>query len=273
MENTPENPQTVELPAPSPWPLVVALSLALILAGVLVSVKLTIAGAALAAIAAIGWWIQVIPGEKHELVAVAPEKSSVSPRDVDVEVIQFSAGRFLHHAGEMRPFTAAGRGGLVGGIAMAGVALLFGWLTQGSIWYPINLLAAGAVSDLANASMAQLREFSPVGLGVGIVIHGVTSLLVGLLYAVMLPMFPKRAFWWAGLLAPVLWSALIASLLGMINPTLYARIDWFWFVASQLAWGLTGGFVIARTQNIENLVNLPLLERAGIAAQIPEKDV
>ena len=264
-----QNSHFIELPAPSAWPLLFALALALALAGVLVSMKLCIAGGTLAFIASIGWWLQVLPGEKHEKVPVNKPGQAIESKDVAVEVVQFSSGRFVHQSGQMRPFTAAARGGLVGGIAMAGVALLFGLISHGSIWYPINLLAAGAVADLANESVEQLRQFSGIGLGAGIVIHGVTSFLIGVLYAVMLPMFPRRAFWWAGLSAPLLWSAVMAGVLGMINPALAARIDWTWFVASQLAWGLTGGFVIAKTQNIESYVNLPLAARAGIEAPAP----
>ncbi len=52
------------------------------------------------------------------------------------------------------------KGGIVGGVAMAGVAMFFGLISQGSVWYPINLLAAAAVPSLATASVEQLRQFS-----------------------------------------------------------------------------------------------------------------
>jgi hypothetical protein len=52
----------------------------------------------------------------------------------------------------------------------------------------------------------------------------------------------------------------------LINPALSARVDWRWFVASQLAFGLTGGYVIAKAQRIEARENWPLAVRAGIAA-------
>lgn len=58
-------------------------------------------------------------------------------------------------------------------------------------------------------------------------------------------MFPLL-FCWAGVSAPILWSGVIASTMTPINPALSARVDWRWFVASQLAFGLTGGYVIAR---------------------------
>jgi hypothetical protein len=113
----------------------------------------------------------------------------------------------------------------------------------------------------------QLRHFSQPGLIAGILAHGTISILVGLLYAVSLPMFPRGATWRSGLLTPVLWSGLVAATLWTINPTLNARIDWGWFVASQIAYGLAASHVIARTAKIATMQNLPLLERAGIEGQ------
>ena len=47
----------------------------------------------------------------------------------------------------MHPYSAGLRGGLVGGIAMAACAILYGLIAQRSLWYPINLLAALGVRD------------------------------------------------------------------------------------------------------------------------------
>ena len=52
---------------------------------------------------------------------------------------------------------------------------------------------------------------------------------------------------WAGFVAPALWTALVWSTLGLVNPVLNQRIEWPWFVASQVAFGLAAGWVIART--------------------------
>jgi hypothetical protein len=98
------------------------------------------------------------------------------------------------------------------------------------------------------------------------------SILVGLLYAISLPMFPRGATWRSGLVTPLLWSGLVASTLGLINPTLNARIDWTWFVGSQIAFGLAASQVIARTTKIATMQNVPLVERAGIEAQEAPKE-
>ena len=46
----------------------------------------------------------------------------------------------------------------------------------------------------------------------------VISLLVGLLYAVLLPMVPRRPMLLGGLVAPLLWTGLLWASLGIINP-------------------------------------------------------
>ena len=259
----------VALPAPTVWPLVFALGVCLAFVGVLSSSWISIAGGALVLCAAVGWWREVLPVEHHEHAAFDPGGDIPTPEaSIPVEyLVTGRSGRGLPVPREVKPWSAAVRGAIVGGIAMAGVAMFFGVLSQGSVWYPINLLAAAAVPDLASASVEQLRQFSAIGLILGAIFHGLASLLVGVLYAVMLPMFPNKAFWWAGVSAPVLWSGLIGSTLTFVNPALSARIDWRWFVASQLAFGLTGGFIIARAQSIHARTHLPLSVRAGIEAQ------
>jgi hypothetical protein len=147
------------------------------------------------------------------------------------------------------------------------VATLFGVIAQRSIWYPVNLLAAGILPSLADAPLSQLRQFSAAGLIAGSIVHLVTSLLVGVLYAISLPMFPRGAKWRSGLVTPVLWSGIVAATLSVINPTLNARIEWPWFIGSQIAFGLAAGWVIARTEKIETMQSWRLIDRAGIEAQ------
>lgn len=246
--------------------MVFALGVALLFAGVVTHPGVSMFGALLFFGAAVGWWRQVLPREHHERVEVVNEPSeSTAPDRIRVERIRpGQRGHRIRLVGRVRPFPTALRGAVVGGIGMAAVACLFGLISQGSVWYPINLLAAAAVPDLASATVDQLRQFSITGLLMGTMIHATMSYLVGILYAVMLPMFPRKAFWWAGLTAPVLWSGLAAVGMDLVNPALNSRIDWYWFIASQLAWGLTGGYVIARTERIDKMEDLPLAVRAGI---------
>jgi hypothetical protein len=89
---------------------------------------------------------------------------------------------------------------------------------------------------------------------------------VGIVYAVILPMFPKYAPFWAGILMPLFWSGLIATFLNFINPALYQRINWPWFIVCQLGFGLVGGYVIARSTSIQTMQSWSLAERAFMEA-------
>jgi hypothetical protein len=156
------------------------------------------------------------------------------------------------------------KGGIVGGIAMAFLAVLYGVLFHGSVWYPINLLAAGAMASMASASTAELSRFHADALAVATVIHALGSMLVGLLYGVLLPMWPKRPILFGGVVVPILWTGLIWASLRVVNPTLNARIDWGWFVASQIAFGVAAGRVVSRSQKVATLQSEPFLVRAGL---------
>jgi hypothetical protein len=49
------------------------------------------------------------------------------------------------------------------------------------------------------------------------------------------------------------------------------RIAWGWFVASQIAFGLAAGQIVARSAKIQTMQSWPLTERAGIEAQEREE--
>ena len=153
----------------------------------------------------------------------------------------------------------------IDGAAMAMVASVYGVIAYHSIWYPINLLAAAAVPSLARADLAQLTAFNVTGFIVALISHGVFSVLVGLLFAVLLPMLPtRRAAFWSSFISPIMWSALIWATLRLINPALNARIDWIWFIASQVAFGMTAGYVVHHSKMVETMQTWPLAARAGI---------
>jgi hypothetical protein len=82
----------------------------------------------------------------------------------------------------------------------------------------------------------------------------------------MLPMFPRRPILLGGAIAPVLWSGLLWSILGLVNPLLESRIDWYWFVASQIAFGVVAGAVVARQTPLMTRENVPFAVRAGVEA-------
>jgi hypothetical protein len=255
---------SILVPAPTAWPFIVALGISLTFTGLVTHVAVSVVGALILLRGSIGWWFEVLPVQKEERVAVSPA-SEVSRSSASVD--HLASRHRVQLPLEVHPYWTGLLGGLAGAVAMAGVAALFGLISEGSIWYPINLLSAGILRSLAEAPVEELRKFSEAGLIVGTLLHGLISMLVGLLYAVSLPMFPRGATWRSGLVTPLLWSGLVASTLGLINPTLNARIDWTWFVASQIAFGLTASWVISRTAKIATLQTVPLAQRAGIEAQ------
>jgi hypothetical protein len=258
------------LPAPTVWPMVFALGVTLAVSALVTHVTVGIVGLALALIGAIGWWFQVLPEEQVEQIPIRPlaeRAAAIVAVTTRVERLQLGeAGHRMRVPAEVQPLSAGIKGGLVGAVAMAVVALAYGLLVQRSLWYPINLLAAVAMPRMALLQMDVLRAFSLTALVLGVIAHGLVSMLVGLLYAAILPMLPRRHMLWGGLIAPLLWTGLLWALLGVINPALSARIAWTWFVVSQIAFGLVCGFVVARMQPVATMQSWPLQMRAGIHA-------
>jgi hypothetical protein len=258
------------VPAPTPWPMITAFGLTLLCAGLVTHVVVSVVGFILAFRAAIGWFRDVLPVEKTELVPVVARDVSLIIKPSARSVTHLRAGEASHRVSipqQYHPYSAGFIGGIFGGIGMAVVACAYGAIFQHSIWYPINLMAAVAMPSLANADVTQLRLFSGAVFVVALIGHGVISLLVGLLYAVLLPMLPSRfAAFWGSLLAPLLWTALISASLRLINPALNERIDWIWFIASQVAFGMVTGYVVAHTKTVETVQTWPLAARAGIEA-------
>ncbi len=259
----------IEMPARSSWPMVLAFGIALVAAGFVTHYVVALAGLAIAARAAFGWWHEVIPAEEHEAVPIDP---ALRPAPILVEarsVIRLQVGEERHRVRvpeEVHPYSAGLWGGLAGGAAMAALACLYGLVVQHSIWYPINLLAGVVLPSIGVETTEQLKAFNGLAFAVALAGHGVISILVGVIYAVILPMFPKYAPLWAGILMPIFWSGLIATILGLVNPALNQRVSWPWFVACQLAFGLVGGFVIARSTQIQTMQSWGLAERAFIKA-------
>jgi membrane-associated protease RseP (regulator of RpoE activity) len=262
---------TVEVPASTPWPIVLAFGITMLFAGLVTSEAVSVLGAAVAIAGAVGWFRDVLPYEAHETVRVAPQVPAVTT--MRHEVARMEIEHELRRAWlpvEIYPISAGIKGGLAGSVAMAVMAMLYGVLSQTSIWYPINLLAAGFFPATANT--AEIAAFHLRALLIAIPIHLITSLLVGLLYGAMLPMLPRRPILLGGFIAPLLWSGLIHSILGIVNPVLNQRIDWLWFVASQVGFGIVAGLVVSRQERIRTRQHLPLALRVGLEASGMRED-
>ncbi|HTC35733.1 MAG TPA: hypothetical protein VK724_20325 [Bryobacteraceae bacterium] len=267
-ETGPSETDTIEMPAPTAWPIALAFGMALVFAGLVTSEAVSVLGAIVAVAGAVGWFRNVLPHEAHEKVAVTPDVLSVTTSRR--EVVRMPAAPELQRAFlplEIYPISAGVKGGLAGSIAMAIVAMLYGLISsQHSIWYPINLLAAGFLPASMTGSDATMATFSLSVFLIAVAIHLITSLLVGVLYGAMLPMLPRRPILLGGFIAPLFWTGLLHSILGIVNPVLNQRIHWGWFVASQVAFGIVAGIIVTRQERIRTWQRLPLAFRSGMEA-------
>jgi hypothetical protein len=260
-------PGGVTLPAPTAWPIVLAFGMTLLFAGMVTSASISILGAVLTVAGCAGWFSDVLPHEKHHVVSVKEDVITIATprRHVARLPIAPDLPRALLPL-EFYPVSAGIKGGLAGSVGMAVMASAYGILKQSSIWYPINLLAASADLPSLTLSPESLKAFHLDAFALASVLHLTTSLLVGLLYGAMLPMFPRRPILLGGVIAPILWTGLIHSVLDLINPLLNERIDWRWFIASQCAFGVLAGLVVQRQHPVRTRQIMPFSVRAGIEA-------
>jgi len=268
-------PATVLLPAPTAWPIVLAFGITLLFAGLLTSVSVTILGAVLALAGTVGWFRDVLPHEAHETVLVSDKVEpavTTRPEVARVGWITDELNRSWLPL-EIYPVSAGIKGGLAGSVAMAILAIIYGVASKQGIWYPINLLAAGFFPS--RVTTAGIAAFHWDAFLIAAAVHLVTSLIVGLLYGAMLPMFPRRPILLGGFVAPLLWSGLLHSILDIVNPVLNQHIDWFWFVLSQLGFGIVAGIVVSRQERIHTWQHLPFALRAGMetTGAVEKKDL
>jgi len=256
----------IHLPAPTAWPIVLAFGCTLAAAGLVTNEGISILGGILILAGCIGWFRQVLPHELHEEVPVVEEPVTITSSRALVERIRLSPEHRARLPIETYPVISGIKGGIAGGIAMILPALLYGLIAQHSIWYPVNLLGGAGVAHWRNPSTAEIAAFHWQGLLVAIVIHSVTCVLVGLLYGAMLPMLPRHPILLGGILAPVLWTGILNSFMGIINPALDERIAWGWFLVSQVTYGLTAGIVVSLQGKIRTGQSLPFAARMGFEA-------
>ena len=258
----------IETPAPTAWPMIFALGLTLAFAGLVTNVAVSMVGFVLFIAGAVGWFRDVLPFEQHVMIRMEPKAAPVIEERIGVDYLQ--VGELGNRAVlplQIYPYSAGIKGGIAGGVVMGGLAALQGLIYHGSIWYTINILAATAMAKLANADTATLSSFIPEAFIVALFIHAAASILIGLLYGVMLPMFPRYPALWAAIVAPLLWTGLLWSSLSVINPVLDARIEWRQFILCQIAFGAVAGFVVNLTEQVHTLQHLPFAARTGIEAR------
>lgn len=264
----------VVLPVPTAWPIVLALGVSLVITGMVTHWVISVLGAVLLFRSTVGWFFEVLPHEHHAAVPVEAEIfTAISPRTTRAQVPIDEKHRKLLPI-ETFSLSAGIKGGIVGGIAMIVPAETFSLLRYHSLWYAANLLAAGGFVSWAGESNEFLARFHLMGLLAATGIHALTSLLIGLLYGAMLPMFPRKPILTAGFIAPFLWTGIIYSALGVISPILNQRIDWLWFILSQISFGLVCGFVVNLQVKVRTpqFRALPFAVRAGLHTDLPKME-
>ena len=162
-----------------------------------------------------------------------------------------TAGAILR-ARRLPPLAAGLLAGAVGGLVMPVPAALWGWLTGRGIWYPANLLVGLVKPGVDALSPAELGAFHADWLAIAIAIHVGFSLAFGALLGVLLPRLRPipTTLVWGALIMPLLWTAMSYGLMGVVNPLLQERVDWFWFVVSQFVFGVAAAIVVDRSEKV-----------------------
>src|SRR5580700_3075394 len=118
--------QTVEVPASTAWPILLAFGIMLLWAGLVTSVAVSVLGALLTVCGTVGWFRDVLPQERHELLTVDPDVPPVRTwrRAIDRTTVAPDRHRVWLPV-EIYPISAGLWGGLAGSAAMAVLAMAY----------------------------------------------------------------------------------------------------------------------------------------------------
>src|SRR6202795_5354995 len=177
-EQSPRTPAEIEVPASTSWPIVLAFGCTLMFAGLLTSASVSVLGVVLAVAGCVGWFRQVFPQEHEQTVAVVFEEYRVATKRRVVERVPI-APELLRVWLPLKtyPISAGVKGGIAGAVAMAVLACAYGVLKAGSIWYPINLLAATVYAQSLKLGPAQLNSFHADSFAIALILHALVYTL------------------------------------------------------------------------------------------------
>ncbi|CAN5118513.1 hypothetical protein BH11PLA2_BH11PLA2_16690 [soil metagenome] len=246
---------TVEMPKTTIWPLVLSLGLMLSAMGFALNAwAFVIIGLMLFFVSLTGWMSELLPGRGHEHETIEAFTSQVEARPGTVEQLKPGMQGYRFRLPEkVHPISAGFKGGLVGMLVMPLPALAWGLLSGHGIWFPVNLLAGLVLPGVDALSVGELEEYRPNLLMLGVGLHAVMSVTIGLMYGVLLPTIPGKAIWQifiGGTVIPLLWTGFSYSGMKVANPLLAAHVDWYWFALSQMVFGLAAAMVVVRTEKV-----------------------
>ena len=244
---------SIEMPRSTVWPLVLSIGLALLMGGIVTNLVFSIVGLVLLFVGLGGWISELRPhhGEEHVPIVEMGPLELTGP--AKVERLEGPRGRRLRLPTTIHPISAGVRGGIIGGILMPIPAAAWSIWSGHGPWYPINLLAGMAIPDLTDLSAANLEQFHPTYLVIGVILHIAMSLVLGLLYGVLLPTLPSSNLSLViggGIVLPLLWTGLCHGLMGIVNPLLADRVEWPWFVVSQVVFGLGASLTVILSETV-----------------------
>lgn len=254
-----ESPQSdsVEMPKATVWPLVLSVGATLLAAGWITHPVLLIVGGVLTLTGLAGWIGQMLPGVGHqheELVPADQRPHPITPRPGSVEALRPDRPGYRFRMPEkIHPISAGVKGGIAGGLVMPIPALAYGLLSGHGVWFPINLLGGMVFPFVEGSSIEELEKFNLVVFLAALFIHAIISTGVGSMYGVILPTVPQFAgsqLFFGGLVLPLLWSGICFGLMGSINPTLEQHVDWRYFIASQIVFGIAASIVVERSEKV-----------------------
>ena len=114
----------IHLPAPTQWPLIMAVGLTLLFAGLVTNVMISALGVVMAIIGAVGWFRQVLPHEAHEMLPVTVEEIAIEREGRRVTRVEhmhpvsrtrdywyFYLSDFIGHQGRLRRWHGNDRAG------------------------------------------------------------------------------------------------------------------------------------------------------------------
>ena len=266
----------VKLPASTAAPLYLAFGLAMLLASLVTNVLFAYAGVILALWGGVGWWREMFPRENKVFEAAQAEADRApAVQAVPGHVQSLVAGEDGHRVRlpvEYHPYSAGFKGGLAGGLAMLVAAAIHGLFIEGSPWPALNGFAAIVLPLFGAAPPVDTGAFYPGIAAAACLLHVSFSLLIGLVYASVLPMLPGHPRFWGGIVAPLAWTGAGFVCIELVEPGAAERIHWLVFIALQIVFGMTAGEVISRSKPVKTLQSFPLAARAGLEADMDEEN-
>jgi hypothetical protein len=256
----PAAPDSVEMPRPTAAPLVLALGMALLAAGVALGMGFLVVGAVVVVMGLSIWIVQLLPdrGQVLESLAEPARPRPVTGAPGGVERLRPGMPSYrLRLPQDVHPISAGLRGGIAGGAAMPVPALLWGLLSSHhSLWFPVNLLAGMVLPGVGRMTVLELEQFHASLLAVALVIHVVMSVVIGLIFGVLLPTLPSvpRPIAWGGLFMPILWTGASYVAMQVVNPALPGKVSWPWFILSQLVFGITMPAVVLGAKRLPRVL-------------------